>query len=75
MDDSLDKLKKLDKLDPLIIHKLRSPLTSVRMYSEALLSSKEALTAEQKDYLTEIHNASLRMGEILTILDPQADNS
>lgn len=70
MSTPLSELKKLDKLHPLVVHKLRTPLTTIRMYSESLLTDDHTLTAEQKDYIQEIHNASIRMGDVLSILDP-----
>lgn len=73
MDLIHEQLSHLPKLDPLVVHKLRSPLTSIRMYSEALLDDP-ALTAEQKDYLQEIHDASKRMGDVITLLDPQHES-
>jgi len=75
MSDSFDELKKLDKLHPLVVHKLRTPLTTIRMYSEALLSDEHVTDPGVKDYIQEIHDASLRMGDILTWLDPTVSSS
>ena len=75
MPKSLDELKKLKKLEPLVVHKLRTPLTTIRMYSEALLTDEHITDPTVKDYLKEIHDASLRMGDVLTILDPTTDQN
>ena len=47
-------------------HQLKSPLTRINLYSESLLSGSQGkLTAEQKDYLNEIHQASQDMVKII----------
>ena len=43
-------------------HKLKGPLTTINLYTEALLSgSVGQLSAEQKEYIQEVHDASRKM--------------
>jgi len=45
-----------------ISHKLKGPLTTINLYTEALLSgSIGELNAEQKEYIQEVHDASKKM--------------
>ncbi|MDD5040621.1 MAG: histidine kinase dimerization/phospho-acceptor domain-containing protein [Patescibacteria group bacterium] len=45
-----------------VTHKLKSPLTTINLYSEALLSgSVGTLTPEQSEYVQEISKASKKM--------------
>lgn len=54
-------------------HKIKGPLTTVQLYSEALTSgSMGALTPEQADYIKEIHQAGERLVEMLKELERQA---
>ncbi len=43
-------------------HKLKGPLTTINLYTEALLSgSVGELNQEQKEYIQEVHDASRKM--------------
>jgi len=45
-----------------ISHKLKSPLTTINLYSEAMLTgSVGKVSDEQREYLEEIHQASKKM--------------
>ncbi len=45
-----------------LAHKLKAPLTTINLYTEALLTSNtENLNDQQKDYLNEISKASKKM--------------
>lgn len=50
-------------------HKLKGPLTTINLYTEALLSgSVGELNAEQKEYIQEVHDASKKMVMHLKVL-------
>lgn len=43
-------------------HKLKGPMTTINLYTEALLSgSVGELSTEQKEYIQEVHDASRKM--------------
>ena len=50
-------------------HQLKTPLTSIRWLSESLLGPKsESLSEAQKKYVSDIHEASRRMAEMVNDL-------
>lgn len=50
-------------------HQLRTPLTAIRWYAEILRSDKAgAFSAEQKEFLEQIHSGALRLNEIVNVL-------
>ncbi|MBI3634017.1 MAG: HAMP domain-containing protein [Candidatus Yonathbacteria bacterium] len=50
-------------------HQLRTPLTTIRWYSEMLLDEDAgALSKEQKDFLDEIHNGAERLYQTIDLL-------
>lgn len=63
----IDKAK--SEFVSLASHQLRTPLTSINWYSELLLDEKTSkLNTEQKEYANEIHNASVRMSDLVNSL-------
>ncbi|MFA6097990.1 MAG: histidine kinase dimerization/phospho-acceptor domain-containing protein [Patescibacteria group bacterium] len=56
-----------------VSHSLKGPLTTMHLYSEALLSgSVGKLTDEQKEYVNEIHQASQKMVKMVNDLAGEA---
>lgn len=60
------KKNKMEKINQeqinLLNHKLKGPLTTLNLYTEALLTSNsENLSEQQKDYINEISKASKKM--------------
>ncbi len=63
----LDKLK--TEFVSLASHQLRTPLTAINWYTEALLSgAKGALSPTQRDYLTELSGGGRRMSALISDL-------
>ena len=64
------------KLISEISHEVKGPLTTINLYSEALISgSVGPLTDEQKDYLNEIHTASKKLITRVNALADKAKQS
>lgn len=56
------KKSKHEKLISMVSHKLKSPLATINLYSEALLSENVGkINNQQREYLEEIHQASAKM--------------
>jgi len=49
-------------------HQLRTPLTTIRWYSEMLLDDGEELNPSQRDFLNEIHGGSERLYQTIDLL-------
>ncbi|OGN11344.1 MAG: hypothetical protein A3C71_02050 [Candidatus Yanofskybacteria bacterium RIFCSPHIGHO2_02_FULL_43_15c] len=66
------KTREIDKAKSefvsLASHQLRTPLTIISLYSDMLQSQNEALSEEQKKYLTEITNANKRMVKLVDMI-------
>ncbi len=54
-------------------HKIKGPLTTIQLYSEAMAAGNVgSLTSEQLDYIKEINDASHRLIVMLKELEEQA---
>ncbi|MBU0597453.1 hypothetical protein KKF61_00475 [Patescibacteria group bacterium] len=50
----------------LVSHKFKGPLTTINLYSEAMLIGQVGkISKEQKEYLDEIHKASKKMTKFI----------
>ena len=62
----LDRAK--NEFISLASHQLRTPPSIIGMYTEMLLSEREALGERQRDYIREIHDANRRMMDLVNTL-------
>lgn len=59
-----------------ISHQLKQPLTTINLYSEALLAGHVGpLNEQQLDYLREIHEASKKLVQTVNQIIRSADDS
>ena len=73
LEQDITKRKDIDRAKTefvsLASHQLRTPLTSIRWYSEMLLKENERLLSDRdRKYLSEIYNANRRMVELINAL-------
>jgi len=65
-EENIDRMK--TEFVSLASHQLRTPLTSIKWYTELLLDDADALSAEQQEYANEIRTASVRMNTLVAAL-------
>ncbi len=63
---AIDKAK--SEFVSLASHQLRTPLSTIRWYSEMLLANKQNLTTKQKERIEEIYKSNLRMIDLVNAL-------
>ncbi len=65
-EENIDRMK--TEFVSLASHQLRTPLTSIKWYTELLLDDAQALPTEQADYAREIEEAAKRMNDLVSAL-------
>ncbi len=65
-EENVDRMK--TEFVSLASHQLRTPLTSIKWYTELLLEESGELSGEQKEYAEEIKEASFRMNNLVGAL-------
>ncbi len=65
-EENVDRMK--TEFVSLASHQLRTPLTSIKWYTELLLEESGELSAEQKEYAEEVKEASIRMNNLVGAL-------
>ncbi len=72
IEKDITRAKEIDRMKTEFVsiasHQLRTPLTSMKWYTELLLSDKKELTKKQTDYVHRIYSGSLKMVRLVNDL-------